>query len=226
MKSLCTTAVFFLLGVPAFAGSITSLPALGANDLVDWSVKGANETNGFIVSSDGGLGVAVSEGNSAFVTLIQNGPGGWFGNFPIGTTVIYNQGSIGPVAVAFDSPIRGFGVTIDDVYSGNFSGTIQAYDGANFLESYTIGPSPYGLMFLGLLDATADITSVYITTTNVTGNNHFAFGNLYLVDGASSSIPEPASITTALLGLGVVATARHLRSPKCFQPANTDINGK
>jgi hypothetical protein len=112
----------------------------------------------------------------------------------------------GPITISFGTAIQGFGVTIDDAYNNDFTGTIEAFHGNTSLGSYTNSGSD-ALMFLGVLDGTADITSVQIGTTNISSNDNFAFGNLSLVDSASmptpvgSTVPEPGSVTTALAGL-------------------------
>jgi MYXO-CTERM domain-containing protein len=188
------------------------LAALGANDLVDWSLSGSDNTNSFITLSTKGVSVTTSEPNSSFANFVQSPPGGWFGNFPAGTHIIYDQSPTGPVTFTFATAIQGFALTIDDAGGGNYTGTIEAMNGTTSLGAFSTGPSPYGLMFLGVLDPTADITSVVVGTAGFT-NNSFAFGNLSLLDGATSSTPEPASVGFVSMGLaGLAMLARKRRA--------------
>jgi hypothetical protein len=202
-----------LFAAPLFAANITTLPALGANDLIDWSAGpalGSNGANPFTVVSAGGVSVTLSEPSSTFVAFEQSPPGGWFGHFPAGTNLIYDQNPSGPVTFAFSTPIRGFGLTIDEALGGGYNGVISEYNGAALLGSYTTMQLSAGLMFLGVLDGSSDITSVTITAiSGVTPGNAFAFGNLSLMERASSSsVPEPASAVTLLVGLSLLAFAR------------------
>jgi hypothetical protein len=209
--SSTVAVVLMLTGVvtPAFGGAVTTLAALNPNDLVDWNVLGANGTNNFTVTSNGGLSVNVSEPTSSFVTTKQNPPGGWFGDFAPGTTIIYDQGPDAPIKITFATPVQGFGVTIDDAFGGGYTGSLTEYDsGASILGTATASSANPALIFLGVLDATADIKFVTIGTTAV-GNNQFAFGNLSLVDGSvtPATAPEPATVGTILIGLAVLSGA-------------------
>lgn len=201
---------------PTLAGAVTTLAALGANDTVDFSVFAPNTifTNAFFVHSSGGIGVQTTEPSSAFASLRQAPVGSWVGNFPSGTAIIYDQGPSGPVTFSFSAPIQGFGLTIDDAFGGGYTGAITEFNGTTVLGTFTSSSPQPATMFLGVLDATADITSITIGTTAV-GNNSFAFANLSLVDAASiplvTSVPEPASIGFVLAGLASLAAAYRKR---------------
>lgn len=210
---LLPLTVFAALAYPVSAGSITSLPALGANDLVNWSAGpalGSSGANPFTVVSAAGVSVTLSQPSSTFVAFEQSPPGGWFGHFPAATHIIYDQNPSGPVTFTFSTPISGFGVTIDEALGGGYSGIISEYNGATLLGSFTTTNVNTGLMFLGVLDGSADITSVTVTAASmISPGNAFAFSNLNLVEGTSlSSVPEPASVATLLVGLGVLAVGR------------------
>jgi hypothetical protein len=200
---------------PVFGAAIANLAALGANDGVDWNTISNVGNPSFTVSSAGGIGVTVSEPSSQFVKTSQ---GPWFGNFPAGTVIVYDQGPNGPVTFTFATPVLGFGLTVDDAVGGNYTGTINEFNGSTLMGSYITGPAPYGLMFLGVRDATADITSITISTTNGFTANSFAFGNLSLVNPApAGNVPEPASIGSFALGLGAMAMGVRGRSRRLRQ---------
>lgn len=206
-------AAFLLTTHPAFGGQVTAAQ-LGANDTVGFGNFGVGAiiTNQFLVTSSGGVNVHISEPSSNFAVLKQAPNGSWVGNFPDGTKIIYDQGPNGPVTFAFSTAIKGFGLTIDDAYGGGYTGTITEFNGASMIGSFSSSSPNPALMFLGVLDATADITSVTIDTTAV-GNHSFAFGDLSLVDSVATSpatAPEPASIAFVLMGLAGLA-ASHLR---------------
>jgi MYXO-CTERM domain-containing protein len=206
--------VVFLTGA-AHGGSITSLSSLGANDLVDWSVVGGTVgttyTNSLVVASNGGLSVTASEPGT-FATSREAGGqgGGWLGNFPANTVIVDDQFG-GPVTFTFGAEIQGFGVSIDDAFGGAFTGTIQEFDGGSSLGTFHTQGT--GLMFLGVLDAAADITSVVVSTVSGSGDNYFAFGNLSLLDSTGNSIapsptPEPGAAGVVLVGLGLFTLLR------------------
>jgi hypothetical protein len=193
------------LGRTALAANVTSLAALGANETIDWSVTHPVSAQSFTVN-----GITISEPSSIFKQLIQ-GAVGWAGNFPTGTYVEYDQEPSGPITFTFAAPVEGFGLTLNNDYGGAFTGTINEYDGATLLSSYTSAPQQQGtLLFLGVLDSSFDITSVTIDTAGIGGNHAFAFGNLSVVTTVATA-PEPASVallTMGLLGLSGLARRR------------------
>jgi hypothetical protein len=192
--------LFLICAAPAALGGLITLP--GANDSIDFSTYtvGSPQTNGLIVTTAGGVTDTITETSSAFAVVKQGS--GWVGNFPNGTIAIYDQGPNGPVTFNFFTPIKGFGINIDDAVGGNYQGTIQAYNNITSLSLTTSASQPPGLLFLSVVDATADITAVQISTTAVT-NNLFAFTDISLIETPSTpaGVPEPASISAMLLGL-------------------------
>ncbi len=184
------------------AANVTTLAALGANETIDWSVTHPVGAQSFTVNN-----VTISEPSSTFKQLIQ-GAVGWAGNFPTGTYVEYDQEPSGPITFTFASPVQGFGLTLNNDFGGGFTGTINEYNGATLLASYTSASQPLGtLLFLGVLDPTFDITSVTVDTAGIGGNHAFAFGNLSVVETPSANAPEPASsgmFALALLALGAL----------------------
>jgi hypothetical protein len=208
------TALLLFAGVayPAFASSVSTLAALGANDLVNFSgyALATNITSSFAPLSSGGLHLTVSETSSSFFVNQQAPPGGWVGDFPAATVIIANQGG-SAATFTFATPVFGFGLSLDNAYGGGYTATINEYNGSTLLGSFSTSQVAPVLTFLGVLDTTADITSVVIST-NGAGPNNYAFSNLSLVDGtAAATAPEPTSAITGLLGLALLAVGAHTR---------------
>jgi hypothetical protein len=198
----------------ARADSVITLSALGADDLLDFtSYPSTTLGTSFAALSADGLDITVSEPSSSFEVLRQSPPGPWFGHFPAGTAIVADQGPIGPVTFSFSTAVRGFGLTLDNGVGGAYGGTIEEFNGTTSLGKYTITSPGPGLMFLGVLDATSDITSVTIATAGAGGSNDFAFGNLSLADGT----PEPASIVSVVLGLAGLLLKHRFRGPQKSQ---------
>src|SRR3984957_14928111 len=105
-----------------WGAAIPNLAALDANDVGDWSKVSNIGNASFTTTSANGLTVTLSEPSSQFT---QTSQGAWFGNFPAGTIIVYDQGPNGPVTFNFATPIQGFGLTVDDAVGGNFTGTIK-----------------------------------------------------------------------------------------------------
>jgi hypothetical protein len=204
---LLSLAVLGTLAHPALAGTITTLGALGANDIVNLSglPPGAIST----AVSTGGITVTFLTG----LNLGQEIPaGGWAGDFPANTTIVTNQtGSV--ATLDFSSPIEGFGVTLDDGFGGNFTETIKAYSGSStLLDTATANQTSQTLLFLGLLESSEDISSITIGVTGIGGTNDFGFGNPSLVDGTSlSPTPEPQSAFLTVVGGGLLVLLRDVR---------------
>jgi hypothetical protein len=192
---------------PAAFGGLVTLP--GANDSLDFSTYTVGATLGqnFDAFSSSSTAIGIQEQSSAFA-VVQQGSG-WVGNFPAGTVAIYDQGPIGPVSFDFFTPIQGFGINIDDAVGGNYQGTIQAYNNITSLSLTTSASQPPGLLFLSVVDATADITTVQISTTAVT-NNLFAFTDISLIEATTPlvGVPEPASIGVLAMGLVILSVKR------------------
>jgi hypothetical protein len=127
------------------------------------------------------------------------------GHFSANQIVLNDQFPNSAVTFSFSSPIMGFGTSIDSAFGGSFTGTIQAFNGGNSLGTFGPNSANNALLFLGVLDATADITSVVITTN---ASNYFAASDLALVDAAQTAptagVPEPSSIALAMGGLAGV----------------------
>jgi len=203
--------IFLLAGLaPAAFGGLITLA--GQNDTVDFSTLSVNTnlTGSFSELSANGVTVTIAEPSSSFVVDKQGS--GWAGNFPNNTIVIYDQGPNSFVTFSFSTAIKGFGLNLDDAVGGNFQGSIIAFNGSTQVSSFTTVTEPYGLIFLSLVDPTADITSIEVGTTAIE-NNTFAFSNLSMIDSAVSPppVPEPASIGIVLLGLVMLGAAVHFR---------------
>ena len=82
------------------------------------------------------------------------------------------------------------------------------FNGANLLNTLTVNGT--GLLFLGVLDDTAEITSIVMTSNNANGNGYFAFSDLTLLDPVRTpaGVPEPATVGLMVAGIGALVLVR------------------
>jgi hypothetical protein len=156
-------------------------------------------------------------------------PGDWVGNFATGDAVLStnssrdNYGTPAVMDIVFASPVKGVGAQIEILTGGQFfKGILTTYDAAGtLLGTYTslVGntfnsPPPDGPpeIFLGVLDATADISRIEFSCFALLGSNHtitdtviandpFGINQLSLLD-SPASVPLPPSVL--LLGSGLL----------------------
>ena len=200
------------LAQQAHGGFVSTLAGLGANDAVVWSSVGGSvglaHASPWQVLSNSGITVTLTE-TGTFATAEQAPGGSWVGHFAANAIVLNDQFPNSAVTIGFSSPVQGFGTSIDSAFGGSFTGTIQAFNGGNSLGTYGPNAQNNALLFLGVLDATADITSVVITTN---ASNYFAASDFALVDAVStapsSGVPEPSSIVLAVGGLAGLTILR------------------
>jgi hypothetical protein len=215
---------FFALGAlataSAWAGTVTgvtTLAALSSNDSVSWGQLGLAFTtvsSPASVTSANGLSMTVSDGG----TLERRDQGsGWAGNFTNFDQLLWNQDNGNPITVVdLSAPIGGAGAQIQSDVYGSFTATISAYNGSTLLGSFTengvsTGAGDGSAIFIGLVDTSAEITSVGFSVSDANGLNNFAIDTLYLNDSSTTSTPEPASLLlagSALMGLSLFSRKR------------------
>lgn len=186
--------------VPAHAAPqlVTSRPALGGTDFLDWGTVGADGVDlgsSFHTTSHGGVGIDVSD-NHSFILFEQGN--GFGGNFAPGDQVLTNEHS-GPDTISFNTSVSAVGFQIQDVFGGNFTATLSAYDSSNnLLGSFnenglsTIGAGDNSAIFLGVKDSSADIAKIVFNTPS----GWFGINRMDLTPGPP--VPE----TSSILGLG------------------------
>jgi hypothetical protein len=142
--------------------------------------------------------------------------GNYDGQFAPGDTVLA-IGTTG-LSINFNTPVQIVGTQIqDNLIGNNFTAEILAFNGNALLGTFTenglpgsVGVGDNLAVFLGVEDATADITSVtYLTFTS----NPFTLQdvNINQVTIESSPTPVPAALplfTTGLGGLGLLGWRR------------------
>jgi hypothetical protein len=194
---------------PASAGAlVTTLGALGANDMVDWGQFGVaptavdgptspfDFTANFSSSSNAilvGTGGVVTLGNPATYSIP-------------GTMLVLDNQFTGPINMNFLDPVQAFGFYIASAFGGAYNATISTYDASfTLLQTYSEGGSG-GPEFIGVQDSSADIKSIVISMTNGSGDNYFAFGTLYSanVAPAVSTSPEPSTFVLGGTALAVL----------------------
>jgi hypothetical protein len=171
-----------------------------------------NKTTG---TTTGGVGFTVSGPGAGFSVRTEDAT--WAGNFPEGTTVLYDGAVPGPITINFNTPITsltdlGVEASLFDV----FTATVQAYDGSTLVDdqsqtgisTYLPGLTDYGVGSALAFDlSAAAITSIVISSTN--DGDGIGIGGVNSNGGGQSSVPEPAAWAMLLLGFfGVGAAAR------------------
>lgn len=222
MKSLRTLLVA-ALALAMVTGAhaltfVTSRPALGGNDYVDWGVLGPAYTvvsNPVNLFSNGGLPLTVSKPTTGpFERRDQSS--GWWGNFASDDPVLWTRDQVGPMEIVFASPVLGAGAQIQRDLYGDFTGTISAYDAANnLLGSFSLAGNSNGAgdnsaIFLGVLDSSAVIKKVVFDVDNATED--FAINRLDVVtQGGAPVIPEPGTMLLMSIGGLAIGLGRRFR---------------
>jgi hypothetical protein len=212
-------------GVLSADTTVGTTTRAGYNDSTDWGQLGAcNQSVAptFTATSVGGLTVTGSDASGHVQEDIQRNADntggctydGWYGNFAPGANMLYTgfEDSVGsgPITLGFSSPVSGAGLQIGNSPYGAFTATIDAYNGATLLGTFTevgveTNAADNSAIFIGINDLTGpDITSIVI---GVPGGD-FSVNQLSLLTNANT-VPEPSSVGMALLlGLGVIGAAR------------------
>ncbi|HEV2298371.1 MAG TPA: Ig-like domain-containing protein [Candidatus Acidoferrales bacterium] len=192
--------------------NVTSLASQGANDTVNWSQLGADQTlltASFGATSTGGLGITVSlAGPNSIVSVdCVATPCSWEGGAALtaGDSLIWasdngNSGN-GPVTFTFAQAVSGAGAFVQANAPGQFTVQIQAFNGTTLLGTFSEASDASGdAMYIGLQDATgANITSVTFSLTacgpeDSSGCADFAVDTLNLND-----VITKQSTTTAVI---------------------------
>ena len=195
---------------------VTSQAAQGPNDSVNWSQLGADGTtlgSGFNATS--GKSVAVTGNlagpNSLASVVCAASSCSWTGTgFTAGDTLVWTSdagnGGNGPLTLSFSRSVSGAGALIQADGPGQFTATIQAFNGTTSLGSFTVASNPNGdALYLGILDQTGpNITSVTFSLTSCMG-----VCTDFAVDTLNLNVPSatfPLSVTLAGMGGGIVTS--------------------
>jgi hypothetical protein len=205
--------------VPANAALVTSQAALSANDSIDWGQLGAAftvVTTPASVTSGGGRSATLSSAGGA-VERVDEG-NGWLGNFTAGDHLIWTTTTGGPdITIDFAIPVRGAGAQIQADVFGDFVARITLSNGDTFTENGTSGQTggDGSAIFIGALDATADISSIAFTLDSAADfPNDFAIDTLYLNTAAGTAVPEPSTLLLLFSGLAGLGAARRRKTAK------------
>jgi hypothetical protein len=208
---ICFAISSFFLTARAQVSVVTSAPS--TTNTLNWSVLGSAYTavsNPFTATSAGGTTVTGTFAGTGGGQQIRQQGDGWDGNFSPNDYVLWSAGN-GPLTLSFNQAVSLAGAQIQSDAYGAFNATIQAYDGATLLGTFTVtdGDSTSAgdgsAIFLGVQDLSGSlITSITFNISGTGLNNDFAIDTLDLVN-AKSITPEPASIF--LFGSGLLGIA-------------------
>jgi hypothetical protein len=200
---------------------VTSPGALGPNDSVNWAQLGAPGTTlgPFAATSTGGVAISghFSGPSPTGLTACEAPPNtcNWSGGFTPGDSLVWadNGSSIpgsGPLSLSFGA-LLGAGAMIQSDAAEPFTAQIQAFDGAVLLGSFTVASDANSdPLFIGVLDTTAEVTSVSFDVINTSIPHDFAIDTLDLRTASNSTVPEPSALISSLLLVGLLLVARTL----------------
>jgi PEP-CTERM motif len=181
---------------------------------VEWSAIGPDFTN---AGSPVSVGPATVSGASTYAVLQQAPTGSWNGNFADAESVLAMFDLVsGPVSGVFDinfaSVVGGFATQAQDLLFGAFSVTLDVYGTANaLLGSFNFNGDSNdnhdgSAIFIGVLSSQLDIARVVISGMG----DGSAINHLTLGTAGSAPVPEPGTLSLALLAL--VALPAFLRA--------------
>jgi hypothetical protein len=217
----------WICALPASGGSlVTSLGSLTQNDMVNWGQLGVAGTA--VDGPSAPYTFAAFFSNSGNTVLV--GTGGIVElqspsveSIP-GTLLAVNNQFSGPVDILFNTPVSAFGFYIGSAFGGAFTASVQTTTASNQTANYSEAGGPSSpVEFIGVQDATADISGIIVSMTNGNGNNYFSFGTLYaenvlplvnpilpaVAPVPSSGVPEPSTWLLAGSALGVLIGLRY-----------------
>ncbi len=225
------------LTVPAFATItyIGSQAGLGADDSVNWSQLGGDQTalGGFSAASALSVGVtgSFSAGNGLVAVVCPASPNcSWTTSgtgMNGGDSALWafdNSSGLGtgPLTLTFATGVVGAGAWLQADTTGTYTASIQAFSGATSLGTFTMTSDANGdPIFMGVLQspAAANITEIIFSLTSCssgcTNNGDFAIDTLLMTDGAG--VPEPSSELLMGSGLAVMAWMLRKRVTKDFR---------
>lgn len=203
-----------LLSILAFAGPATAdttadLTAPGStNDSANWGQLGSAGTavsSHFALTSVNGLGITGTFSGDGLLGQQGSGLNDFQGNFSSGDNLILVRAD--SLTLVFSLGISSVGAQIASNFYGPFTGTIQAFDGATSLGSFTepgnsTNAGDGSAIFLGFADLTApNITSVVFTYTSGAPQG-FILDTLQMNDPLpTANAPEPGTLSLVFFGL-------------------------
>jgi hypothetical protein len=221
-------AALLLAATAAWADTVvevTSSSALSPDSSISWTQLGGDQTQvaaSFGVTSNKGLSttVTLAAANSVVSVVCSQAP-------PLSTNCSWNStgftdgdsllwavnayaGGNGPLTLAFASGVRGAGALIQSDVPGQFTASIQAFNGSTSLGTFTEASDASGdAIYLGVLDSTgANITSVvYSLTACASSCNDFAVDAVDLATAATPNFSLSASPSSVTVTQGSSGTS-------------------
>lgn len=161
----------------------------------------------------GGVDFTVTGPGFGFEAVQQGSS--WYGDFPTGAALLYDNFTPGAVTLDFARPIASLaGLTLEPNIIGAFTATARFYDGSSLVGVSSFSNSgagiPGGLPSFEISGAA--ITSIVLTSTN--DDFGMAIGS-----GPISAVPEPAIWTMMLTGVAMIGLAARRRAASALRAA-------